>query len=44
MTITLHAAETVGDPIANIGIFSLFVVVTMIVVIRASKRNATADE
>ncbi|OFJ51958.1 solute symporter family protein [Mycolicibacterium grossiae] len=38
------AAETIGNPAANIGIFSLFVVVTMVVVIRASKRNATADE
>lgn len=44
MTSTLVAAETVGNPAANIGIFSLFVVVTMIVVIRASKKNATADE
>lgn len=41
---TYLAAEAVGNPVANIGIFSLFVVVTMIVVIRASKRNATADE
>jgi cation/acetate symporter len=31
------AAETVGNPAANIGIFAAFVVVTMIVVIRASK-------
>ena len=37
-------AETVGNPVANIGIFALFVVITMIVVIRASKKNATADE
>ena len=44
MTTTILAAETVGNPAANIGIFSLFVVVTMIVVIRASKRNATATE
>ncbi|MFV8266783.1 cation acetate symporter [Mycolicibacterium peregrinum] len=44
MTVTTLAAETVGNPVANIGIFSLFVVVTMIVVIKASKRNATADE
>ncbi|QRY51223.1 solute symporter family protein [Mycolicibacterium septicum] len=44
MTITTLAAETVGNPVANIGIFSVFVVVTMIVVIKASKRNATADE
>ena len=40
----LAAAETVGNPLANIGIFALFVVITMIVVIRASKKNATADE
>ncbi|OCB51070.1 cation acetate symporter [Mycobacterium vulneris] len=44
MNTTTLAAETVGNPAANIGIFSLFVVVTMIVVIKASKRNATADE
>ena len=44
MTSTLVAAEAVGNPAANIGIFSLFVVATMIVVIRASKKNATADE
>ena len=40
----LAATETVGNPVANIGIFALFVVITMIVVIRASKKNATADE
>jgi cation/acetate symporter len=44
VNVTLHAAETVGNPAANIGIFSLFVVVTLFVVIRASKRNATATE
>lgn len=44
MTTTLLAAETVGNPVANIGIFAAFVVVTMIVVVKASKRNATADE
>ncbi|MBX7451051.1 cation acetate symporter [Mycolicibacterium sp. 3033] len=44
MTTVLAQSATVGNPVANIGIFSLFVVVTMIVVIRASKRNATADE
>ena len=44
MTTLVTASEAVGDPVANIGIFSLFVVVTMIVVIRASKKNATADE
>ncbi len=44
MSTTYLAAQTVGNPAANIGIFSLFVVVTMIVVIKASNRNATADE
>ncbi|AKS32942.1 cation acetate symporter [Mycolicibacterium goodii] len=44
MNVTFHAAETIGNPAANIGIFSLFVVVTLFVVIRASKRNATATE
>jgi cation/acetate symporter len=38
------AAETVGNPAANIGIFAAFVVITLFVVIRASKKNATADE
>ncbi len=44
MSTAVLAAQTVGNPAANIGIFSVFVVVTMIVVIKASKRNATADE
>ncbi|PRC44548.1 cation acetate symporter, partial [Mycobacterium sp. ITM-2017-0098] len=44
MTTFMAQSETIGNPLANIGIFSLFVVVTMIVVIRASKKNATADE
>ena len=38
------AAETVGNPVANIAIFGVFVLVTLFVVIRASKKNATADE
>lgn len=44
MHTTVLAAATVGNPVANIGIFSVFVIVTMVVVIKASKRNATADE
>ncbi|BBZ32234.1 solute symporter family protein [Mycolicibacterium confluentis] len=44
MTTTLLAADAVGNPVANIAIFGVFVAVTMVVVIRASKRNATADE
>ena len=38
------AAETVGNPMANMAIFGLFVVVTLVVVIRASNKNATAAE
>src|SRR6187401_1418933 len=44
MTTLMAQSETIGNPLANIGIFALFVVITMIVVIRASKKNATADE
>ena len=35
---------TVGEPLINIAIFVAFVAVTMFVVIRASKKNATASE
>ncbi len=38
------AAETVGSPLVNISIFSVFVIVTMVVVIRASKKNSTSAE
>jgi cation/acetate symporter len=44
MTTDVLAAETIGNPAANIGIFILFVAVTLLVVIRASKKNATAAE
>lgn len=40
----LAADTTVGNPIANIAIFALFVVVTMVVVIRASRNNASAAD
>ena len=40
----LAATETIGNPLANIGIFALFVVITLFVVIRASRKNQTADE
>ncbi|WP_099023981.1 solute symporter family protein [Mycolicibacterium palauense] len=40
----LAASDGVGNPIANIGIFTLFVVVTLFVVIRASRNNNTAAE
>lgn len=40
----LAASATVGNPAANIAIFGLFVAVTMVVVIRASRNNATAAD
>ncbi|MEV4128555.1 cation acetate symporter [Nocardia sp. NPDC049707] len=40
----LSAAEAVGNPAANIAIFGLFVAITMIVVIRASRNNRTAAD
>jgi cation/acetate symporter len=40
----LAAGAAVGNPVANIGIFVLFVVITLFIVIRASKKNATAAE
>ncbi|WP_159850702.1 solute symporter family protein [Nocardia sp. CY41] len=44
-TVHTHAAAaTVGNPVANIAIFGVFVVFTMIVVIRASRNNATAAD
>ena len=43
MTVNL-AAETVGNPAANIAIFTLFVVVTLVIVIRASRNNRNATE
>jgi cation/acetate symporter len=40
----LAAAETVGNPAANIAIFAVFVAITMVVVIRASRNNRTAAD
>ncbi|WP_040733524.1 solute symporter family protein, partial [Nocardia tenerifensis] len=41
---TYAAAATVGNPAANIAIFAVFVAITMVVVIRASRNNATAAD
>ena len=38
------AAQTVGNPAVNIGIFAAFVVVTLVIVIRASKTNASSAD
>ena len=42
----LLAAEhqTVGNPVANIGIFAMFVVITLFVVIRAGRKKSSAAE
>ncbi|MFB7879030.1 cation acetate symporter [Nocardia sp. NPDC056064] len=40
----LAAETTVGSPVANIAIFGLFVAITMVVVIRASRNNASAAD
>ncbi|WP_336085953.1 solute symporter family protein [Nocardia sp. SSK8] len=40
----LAAETTVGSPVANIAIFALFVAITMVVVIRASRNNASAAD
>lgn len=44
MTTLVAAADSVGNPVANIAIFGLFVAVTMYVVIRASGNNKSADQ
>ncbi len=41
---TVLAAETIGNPVANMSIFAVFVLVTLFIVIKASKKNATATE
>ncbi|WP_067479160.1 solute symporter family protein [Nocardia amamiensis] len=41
---TYAAAATVGNPIANIAIFGVFVAITMVVVVRASRSNASAAD
>lgn len=42
--VTAAAATNVGDPILNISIFGAFVVVTLVVVLRASRNNKTAAD
>jgi len=39
-----YAADTVGEPAVNIAIFVLFVVVTLVIVARASRNNRTAAD
>lgn len=44
MTSTLLAADTIGNPAVNISIFAAFVVITLVIVIRASRTNTNATE
>ncbi len=39
-----YAADTVGEPAVNIAIFVLFVIVTLVIVARASRNNRTAAD
>jgi cation/acetate symporter len=40
----LAQTEDIGEPLVNIGIFAAFVVITLVVVIRVSKRTKTATD
>jgi cation/acetate symporter len=40
----LAASEDIGNPVVNIGIFLAFVAVTLVVVLRASRTNKTAED
>lgn len=44
MNPTLLAAEKIGNPAVNISIFAAFVIVTLVIVIRVSRRNTNATE
>ncbi|MEJ7727531.1 MAG: cation acetate symporter, partial [Actinomycetes bacterium] len=42
--VSAAVTETIGEPIVNIGIFLVFVAVTLVVVFRASRNNRTAAD
>lgn len=44
MTSVLAAAEQLGNPAVNIGIFVTFVIITLVIVIRVGRRNTNAAE
>ncbi len=44
MNTAILAAERIGNPAINISIFAAFVVITLVIVIRASRSNTTATE
>ena len=44
MKILAAGHETIGNPVVNIGIFVVFVLITLAVVIKAGRKKSTADE
>lgn len=42
--VSIPAAEKVGNPLVNISIFAIFVIITLFIVIRASRSNTNATE
>ena len=44
VSILAEAAEKIGNPLVNISIFAAFVVITLFIVIRASRANTNATE
>ncbi len=44
MNVSILAADKIGNPIVNISIFAAFVVITLFIVIRASRANTNATE
>ncbi len=40
----LAESQTIGNPVANIAIFVVFVLITLFVVIKAGRKNTSADE
>ncbi|HEX8303499.1 MAG TPA: cation acetate symporter [Jatrophihabitans sp.] len=44
MSPTLLAAEDLGNPAVNLSIFALFVIITLVIVLRVSRRKAGANE
>jgi cation/acetate symporter len=44
MSPTLLAAEDIGNPAVNLAIFAIFVIITLVIVLRVSRRKAGANE
>ncbi|MEO6500925.1 MAG: cation acetate symporter, partial [Jatrophihabitantaceae bacterium] len=44
MSPALLAAEDIGEPAVNLAIFAAFVIITLVIVLRVSRRKAGASE